>query len=178
MSNIHCMFTIFKWSNTKDNSYRIYWGILGMLLRLHQGTYPGSEVSGKAKSFWNRGQEGLVRAMTNGKRKGVCCSMRCMWNTGPEDLAELQWLMLCVCVVNECSRQEPVPAYGPGAAMHQLQLQLLLNFVPSLFPPYVRFLYKWSRKNRLYWFLMTEHLFNIGLNQTLRINQNNSAVVF
>lgn len=105
----------------------------------HQETKPANKVSQETKSLRSLGDQGI--SVYNDKWKqgaGIAgdCSIRPVWNSRPEELAEQLWLMLCLCVLNEPSQQEPVCCGRPGAAMHQLQLVvlLLLNLVPLLSP--------------------------------------------
>lgn len=103
-----------------------------------QGTKPANKVSQETKSLSGLGDQGI--SVDNDKWKqgaGIAgdCSIRPVWNSRPEELAEQLWLMLCLTVLNEPSQQEPVCWCGPGAAMHQLQLVLLLLNLVLLLPP-------------------------------------------
>lgn len=126
---------MFKRHSSLNNN----WSYARMQSQLaHQGTKPANKVRQETKSLRSLGDQGI--SVYNDKWKqgtGMAgdCSIRPVWNSRPEELAEHLWLMLCLCVLNEPSQQEPVCCGRPGAAMHQLQLVLLLlNLVLLLSP--------------------------------------------
>lgn len=102
----------------------------------NQWTNPANIESQETKSLRSLGDQRIIVYYDKWKQGSDVagdCSIRPVWNSRPEELAEQLWLMLCLCVLNEPSQQEPVCWGRPGAAMHQLQLVLLLlNLLPWL----------------------------------------------